>query len=156
MYYYLVICQFNQSPIPVARTLWDAEGLKSSPHLRLGPPRSGQVKRILARESIWWQICRQSVILNHRFELDNRRFGLDNWGWWAAPCLRVQLPPDVIISGRGCFAKCTEKHEPVQNSGNRFAIAVIISGRGCSTLALQNVQRSMNQCKIVEIGLMVQ
>ena len=63
---------------------------------------ASQVKRILARESIWWQICRQSIILNHRFELDNRRFGLDNWGLWAAPCLQVELPPDVIISGGGC------------------------------------------------------
>ena len=39
------------------------------------------------RESIRWQICRQSIILNHRFELDNRRFGSDNWGRWA-PCLQ--------------------------------------------------------------------
>lgn len=59
--------------------------LKSSPFPgSLGPPRSAQVKRIMARESIWWQICRQSIILNHRFGLDNRRFGLDNWGRWAS------------------------------------------------------------------------
>ena len=88
-------------------------GFDSNPHLRFGPPMASQVKRILARESIWWQICRQSIILNHRFELDNRRFGLDNWGLWAAPCLQVELPPDVIISGRGCstvVAKYTEKY----------------------------------------------
>ena len=63
----------------------------------------------------------------------------------------------MIISGRGCFAKCTEKHEPVQNGGNRFAIAVIISGRGCSTFSLAKcTEKNTNQFKTVEIGLLVQ